>query len=63
MRKKIQRSMLLVSGITLILSYLFFTLFSYHQAMDLLKEGVNHEAEYIADSDGSDGGNLSGRDG
>ena len=50
MRKKIQRSMLLVSGITLIFSYLFFTLFSYHQAMDLLKEGVNHEAEYIAEA-------------
>ena len=47
MRKKIQHSMLLVSGITLILSYLFFTLFSYHQAIDLLKEEVNHEAEYI----------------
>ncbi len=50
MRKKIQHSMLLVSGITLIFSYLFFTLFSYHQAMDLLKEGVNHEAEYIAEA-------------
>ena len=45
MRKKIQRSMLLVSGITLIFSYLFFTLFSYHQAMVLWKEGGNHGAE------------------
>lgn len=47
MRKKIQRSMVLVIFITLLISYGLLTLVVYHQTMTILKQEVNQEAAYI----------------
>lgn len=47
MRKKIQRSMVLVIFTTLLISYGLLTLVVYHQTMTILKQEVNQEAAYI----------------
>lgn len=47
MRKKIQRSMVLVIFTTLLISYGLLTIVVYHQTMTILKQEVNQEAAYI----------------
>ena len=47
MRKKIQRSMVMVLFITLLLSYIILTLITYNRNLDTLEAEVRQEAKYI----------------
>lgn len=47
MRKKIQRSMVMVLAVTLLLSYIILTLITYNTNMSTLESEVRQEAEYI----------------
>lgn len=47
MRKKIQRSMVMVLAVTLLLSYIILTLITYNTNLTTLKSEVRQEAEYI----------------
>ena len=47
MRKKIQRSMVMVLAVTLLLSYIILTLITYNRNLDTLEAEVRQEAEYI----------------
>ena len=47
MRKKIQRSMVMVLAVTLLLSYIILTLLLYNQNLSILESEVRQEAEYI----------------
>ena len=48
MRRKIQRSMILVIATTLIIAYAITTLVVYRQTMDILEEEICQEADYIS---------------
>ena len=47
MRKKIQRSMVMVLAVTLLLSYIILTLITYNRNLDTLEAEVRQEAKYI----------------
>ncbi|HJB96769.1 MAG TPA: two-component sensor histidine kinase [Candidatus Mediterraneibacter intestinigallinarum] len=47
MRKKIQRSMVMVLAVTLLLSYIILTLITYNRNLDTLESEVRQEAKYI----------------
>ncbi|MBM6803880.1 two-component sensor histidine kinase [Mediterraneibacter glycyrrhizinilyticus] len=47
MRKKIQRSMVMVLAVTLLLSYIILTLITYNTNLSTLESEVRQEAEYI----------------
>ncbi len=47
MRKKIQRSMVMVLAVTLLLSYIILTLLLYNQNLSILESEVRQEAKYI----------------
>ena len=47
MRKKIQRSMVMVLAVTLLLSYIILTLITYNRNLDTLEDEVRQEAKYI----------------
>lgn len=47
MRKKIQRSMVMVLAVTLLLSYIILTVITYNTNLSTLKSEVRQEAEYI----------------
>lgn len=47
MRKKIQRSMVMVLAVTLLLTYAIITVITYNRNMDMLKVEVRQEARYI----------------
>lgn len=47
MRKKIQRSMVMVLAVTLLLTYAIITVITYNRNMDMLKAEVRQEARYI----------------
>lgn len=47
MRKKIQRSMVMVLAVTLLLSYIILTLIIYNRNLDTLEAEVRQEAKYI----------------
>lgn len=47
MRKKIQRSMVMVLTVTLLLSYIILTLITYNRNLDTLESEVRQEAKYI----------------
>ena len=47
MRKKIQRSMVMVLAVTLLLSYIILTLITYNRNLDTLEAKVRQEAKYI----------------
>ena len=47
MRKKIQRSMVMVLAVTLLLSYIILTLITYNRNLDTLETEVRQEAKYI----------------
>ena len=47
MRKKIQRSMVMVLAVTLLLSYIILTLITYNTNLSTLESEVRQEAKYI----------------
>ena len=47
MRKKIQRSMVMVLAVTLLLSYAIITIITYNRNMAMLEAEVRQEARYI----------------
>ena len=50
MKAKIRRSMVLILGITLLVSYGLLSLFFYKQGMQTLREEVRQEARYICEA-------------
>ena len=47
MRKKIQRSMVLVITVTMLISYLLLTVVVYHQSVSIIEDEIRQEADYI----------------
>ena len=47
MRARIQKTMVLILGLALLLSYGFFSFIVYYQNLSLLKSEVKQEARYI----------------
>ena len=50
MKKKIQRSMILVIGVTLLAAYSITIIFAYGRIRELAQENILHEARYIAEA-------------
>ena len=50
MRSKIQRSMILVLGITLFISFILITIMVYSQTLEHMKNEVKQEAQFVSDS-------------
>lgn len=50
MRVKIRRSMTLILGITLLVSYALLSVFFYNQNLDMLRDEVRQEARYICEA-------------
>lgn len=48
MRRKIQRSMILVIAVTLVLSYAILSLVIYHQAVEAAEDEIRQETDYIS---------------
>ena len=51
MRKKIQRSMILVIATTLVITYAITTFVIYRQTMGIMEDEIRQEADYIIEAE------------